>query len=340
MAVWLREHNRLTLLGKEILSKLQAGIGVMEITRIVAGGGHVLTLDLENQTEVTDPFAEFTIIAKETTAEGSGIEISVTNEGLTEQKTLYQIGVYVTHTDYTETVDVYDTDGVTVIGQEEKLVEMLYMLTQSSLTYSDTIPPFNLMPVTLSYSIWLYHKDIPDETMVVISINMAGYIPLHFVGNSLGVAPLNLDKIIPAGHLPNGVVLLLSHLPDPADMIDGILYVVINDDTHLDDYGNPSPTVYKIVNGAWEFVRMFGEGVLAHGIELSSKDIPEVGIKAHWWITGYSDYFSPGFEPPEIPEPEMEQALVKEQETDDIFPAAVEDGINFLPVLVVKPKVS
>ena len=336
MAVWLREHNRLTQQGKGILSKLQAGIGEMTITRIVAGGGYVSSFDLEDQMEVTDPFAEFTIIAKETTTEGSGIEISMTNETLTEQKTLYQIGVYVTHTDYAELVEVYDTDGITVIGYEKKLVEMLYMLVQSSLTYSDVIPAFDLMPITLSYSLWLYHGDIPDGTLVVININMAGYIPLHFVGKSLGVAPLNLDNIVPEKHLPNGVVLLHEHLPDSTEMIDGILYVVISDDTHLDDYGKPSPTVYKSVNGDWVFVRVFGEGVLAHGIELSSNDLPAIGIKAHWYITGYADYFRPDFEPPEIIE--MEQALVKDQETEDIFPAAANDGVDFYPTLVVKPK--
>ena len=70
-------------------------------------------------------------------------------------------------------------------------------------------------------------------------------------------------------------------------------------------------------------------------VELSSNDIPKFGVKLHYYITGSAEYYRPDIEPPD---PKFAGAYIQEQETENIFPAAAQDGSGLTPQLVLKPK--
>lgn len=183
MATWLREQNVITDIGLEILSKLQAGIGEMEIVQVKTGAGYVDPSLLHLQTDVTDARLDAIITAKETNKDGTGLEVQLSNAGLTTAYLLYQYGVFVTHTDY---------DG-----------PQLYLIAQCNTAHPDEIPDYDTTPVVLNYSLYLEHKNV-DPSDVTVVINLAGYVPLTMRGHSLGVAPTDMNNLIPSEFLPVG----------------------------------------------------------------------------------------------------------------------------------------
>ena len=96
MATWSSDNVILTKLGEQVLSKVQAGIGKLTVSRIVSGSGHVSPSQLYNQTQVTDIKQELIIDRYSTTNSSSSISASLSNSGITEAYDLYQIGIYKT----------------------------------------------------------------------------------------------------------------------------------------------------------------------------------------------------------------------------------------------------
>jgi len=153
MAKWNTDNVLLTQKGREVLSKVQAGIGKITVTRIMTGGGYVSPSQLYAQTAVTNEKQQADIIEVSTTADGSSIEIQINNSGLTEEYSLYQIGIYVTHPDF--------------VG------EVLYMIAQCDTTAPDRIPLPSETPVALNYSLYMTHS---GTSQVTITVSPAGAI--------------------------------------------------------------------------------------------------------------------------------------------------------------------
>lgn len=145
MATWSSDNVILTKLGEQVLSKVQAGIGKLTVSRIVSGSGHVSPSQLYNQTQVTDIKQELIIDRYSTTNSSSSISASLSNSGITEAYDLYQIGIYVTHPDFTD--------------------EILYLIAQCD--SPDHIPVPEDTPVTLSYELVMAHSGTDNVTINV-----------------------------------------------------------------------------------------------------------------------------------------------------------------------------
>lgn len=147
MATWSPDNVILTKVGSEILSKVQVGQGKITIAKIVTGGGFVPPAQLYNQTAVTDEKQEMSILNYTTDENGSSIEVQISNDDLTEEYSLYQIGVYVTHQDYT--------------GNQ------LYLIAQCDTSDPDVIPLPSETPASLNYSLYVEHNNTSNVEIVV-----------------------------------------------------------------------------------------------------------------------------------------------------------------------------
>lgn len=155
MATWRSENFMLTMTGREILSKIQAGIGALTISRIVTGGGYVAASRLYEQTAVTDIKQELSLVNIDTTSEGSSIEVQCNNEDLEEAYTMYQIGIYVTHPDY---------EG-----------EQLYWIGQCDIDTADQIPLPSDLPLAMNFMVFVEHAEVDQVT---ITVNPVGSVPI------------------------------------------------------------------------------------------------------------------------------------------------------------------
>lgn len=154
MATWELKNSVLTNKGTEVLAKVQAGIGSLRVTRAVVGSGKVEEGELVNQTSVTNEKGEMQIVGKTGTVNGSIIDLRFDNTGLEESFDLWQIGIFVEHSDF---------EG-----------EILYHISQA--TAPDEVPLPSVTPALLSYSLYINHTNVPDIT---IEINPVGTVPME-----------------------------------------------------------------------------------------------------------------------------------------------------------------
>ena len=128
MATWSSDNVILTEIGQQILSKVQAGVGAITVTRIVTGGTIIPYAQLYKATSIPDIKQECTIISVNTDMKGSEISVSVSNEELEESYSLYTLGIYVTHPDF---------DG-----------EQLYLVAECDTSNPDIVPIPSVTAVT------------------------------------------------------------------------------------------------------------------------------------------------------------------------------------------------
>lgn len=153
MAVWRSENSLLTVRGEQALSKVLLGVGKLTITRIVIGGGYVPLSQLYKQTQVTNIKQELKIWEVEESSQGAYLKVETNNFNLKESYTVYQLGVYVTHPNF---------DG-----------EFLYWIAQCDTDTADVIPLPTVLPVNMSYGIFLYNVTSKD---MVVTIESSTYI--------------------------------------------------------------------------------------------------------------------------------------------------------------------
>ena len=153
MATWRSENSMLTKVGVEILNKLKAGVGSITVTKIVAGSGRVAESQLYNQTKISGTNKVLAIDSSNVTEGGSDITVFITNEDFTAPFELHQIGVFVTHPDYTG--------------------EQLYHISQCDASGVDVIPTADATPVRLDYSLFLQHG---NSSSISITINNLGSV--------------------------------------------------------------------------------------------------------------------------------------------------------------------
>lgn len=182
MATWNPDNVVLTLKGQEILSKVQAGVGKITVSKVVTGGGYVSASQLYKQTAVTDEKQTMTIVKVVTDTTGSEIALTVTNESLTQEYDLYQIGIYVQHQDYQG--------------------DILYTIAQCDTSQPDHIPLPSVTVATLQYSVYMEHSNASD---VEISVNPAGFVTLDMIDEPNGVAGLDENGKLKEDSIPDSV---------------------------------------------------------------------------------------------------------------------------------------
>lgn len=153
MATWKSENSMLTQRGVEILNKVKAGEGVITITRVVAGGGRTVPSDLYTLTSMPGGSINMSLVKRNIHETGSEIVVRISNDSVTTPFPLNQIGIFVTHPDYDE--------------------EQLYHISQCESGTTDTIPAFDVTPLTIDYSLFLEHGNSSD---IQITVNPLGAV--------------------------------------------------------------------------------------------------------------------------------------------------------------------
>lgn len=156
MATWNSDNIIITKKGEEVLSKVLAGIGKLTISRVVTGAGYVSPSKLYSLTQVSDIRQELDITSYSTTNEGTSLALRVSNKELESSYSLYQIGIYVTHPDFSE--------------------EVLYVIAQCDTDNPDIIPLPSETPVSLNYNFYLAHSGTSD---VKITISDSGLVSVR-----------------------------------------------------------------------------------------------------------------------------------------------------------------
>lgn len=155
MATWNPDNVVLTNKGNEVLSKVQAGVGGLTVTRIVTGGTIIPYSQLYRCEDIPDIKQVCTILAKTTDRKGSEISVSVNNKDLEEEYALYTLGIYVTHPDFAG--------------------EILYLVAECDIEKPDLIPHPSVTIATMYYSLYMEHSNTDDITIIV---NADGSLPL------------------------------------------------------------------------------------------------------------------------------------------------------------------
>ena len=155
MATWSSDNVILTEIGQQILSKVQAGVGAITVTRIVTGGTIIPYAQLYKATSIPDIKQECTIISVNTDMKGSEISVSVSNEALEESYSLYTLGIYVTHPDF---------EG-----------EQLYLVAECDTSNPDVVPIPSVTVATLYYSLYMVHN---NTDQIIINVDTSGSLPL------------------------------------------------------------------------------------------------------------------------------------------------------------------
>lgn len=156
MATWKPENSLLTDVGEEILNKLNKGTGdSITITRIVAGSGRVSASALHSQTALTGSTKDMTPLDKRTIEGGSEISFYIDNTetNFPARFSLQQIGIYVSHPDYS--------------------TEQLYHISQCEEDEGDVIPESADTPLRLSYSLFLSHS---GSDAITLNVDPAGVV--------------------------------------------------------------------------------------------------------------------------------------------------------------------
>lgn len=156
MATW--DTNAKTMKGLALDQKLLAASLPLKLKAAVSGAGKVNPTQLMRQTEVLEPKQTLEmrppklIEGEIPTAE---IPIMLTNKGLTEEYTLYQVGIY---------------------AEDPDEGDILYIIGQSDISSGEKVPSEAEMP---GYSItWNFAINVSKASSVEVMINEAGKLTL------------------------------------------------------------------------------------------------------------------------------------------------------------------
>lgn len=216
MATWNSDNIILTKLGEQVLSKVQSGVGKLTVSRIVSGAGHVSPAQLYSQTQITDIKQEMSVVKYTTNEQQSVISANLTNTGLEEAYDLYQIGIYVTHPDFTD--------------------EVLYLIAQCD--SPDHIPLPGDSPVTLSYDLVMAHFGTKEVT---INVSEAGHVDVTTFNEFIEKTNTALNRKADLSDIPT----TLPANGGNADTVDGHHAYEFS---QIVDYGD-SPTSTKTAIG-------------------------------------------------------------------------------------------
>lgn len=153
MAVWKPENFVITNTGLGILSRIASGTGDLTITRISSGSGFIAPASLRTMTQLTNKKQDFTLTKKEVLSQSIVINIRLTNEGLSESYDLSQIGIFVTHPDFSG--------------------EKLYMVAQCEQGTADSLPLPDLGILSLNYSLSIAYSPGTTVNVNVLEADVA-----------------------------------------------------------------------------------------------------------------------------------------------------------------------
>ena len=154
MAVWNHENIVLTKKGSAALSKVQAGIGHITITRAVASATYTEPNNLADEVSANETFPLSIVARVEAKDGGSIIQVQLNNETLTSEFTLSQIVVFAKHSDASSD-------------------EFLYLVAQADKGTADKIPLFSVTPVVSLFDIYLYNAHASNITVNITQGGLA-----------------------------------------------------------------------------------------------------------------------------------------------------------------------
>ncbi|MGN0686665.1 MAG: hypothetical protein ACI4KA_01000 [Oscillospiraceae bacterium] len=145
--------------GISLLGEILGG-GEITITRAALGGGTVDPVALMAQTALTSPLDVVPMIAKKTTIEGKGIDIKIQirNNGVTDTKTMKQVGLFAKVGDGEEVLFAIMQD----ITGEEIPSEASYAAFMLELTAAIAISNTGNVFVSISGSALVTHEELDD----------------------------------------------------------------------------------------------------------------------------------------------------------------------------------
>lgn len=154
MATWNEKCVVITESGEYLFSQ---GIvdNKIEITRIVAGSNRNVIADLKNQTAIANIKATGSVSRVVTSSTGVAIVIAISNEEITEEYELNQIGIY---------------------AKSGSSGEILYMIAQAEVP--DTIPLYSVTPTTVTFDVSIVHS---QDLSIIITGGATGLATLNDV---------------------------------------------------------------------------------------------------------------------------------------------------------------
>lgn len=152
MATWRTDCTFVTDEGLALIAKLALGGKQLEMTRSAFGSGRVPEAMLARQTKLTDEVKNLTFTDKRAVDNSTVLQTQLTNEGITAQTNINQLGYFATDPDKGE---------------------ILYLITQCDQNTSDKLPAYADTPTVLSYSIQLFHE---NGVKISATIDLAGYV--------------------------------------------------------------------------------------------------------------------------------------------------------------------
>lgn len=154
MATWKLDNVVLTDIGRGVLSKAEAGEGLITIHSVVAGSNRVPPEDLHLQESIRDIQQTLDVIGIEYVENGSVLNLQLSNEKVVDSYTLNQIGIYATHPSIRGT--------------------FLYVIAQCEADgKADTIPVYSDTPAILKYNIYLLNS---SESVIRFTPPTSGYV--------------------------------------------------------------------------------------------------------------------------------------------------------------------
>lgn len=147
MASWKKENTVLTNRGNEILSLVSSGVGRLTVTRISSGSGFTPLTNLKGLTDLNTHRQDLELVRTQLSENGSVLSVRLSNEELTEAYNLSQLGVFVTHTNFSG--------------------EQLYMIAQCEQGSADFIPLPSDSRLTVNYSLSLVHGPVENLEITV-----------------------------------------------------------------------------------------------------------------------------------------------------------------------------
>lgn len=152
MATWRTDCTFITNEGLALIAKLALGDKQLELTRSAFGSGRVPEAMLARQTALTDEVKNLVFTDKRVVDNSTVIQTQLTNEGVTAQTNINQLGYF---------------------ANDPDKGEILYLITQCDQDTADKLPAYADTPTVLSYSIQLFHE---NGVHINATVDLAGYV--------------------------------------------------------------------------------------------------------------------------------------------------------------------
>ena len=183
MATWQTSNSVITDAGIIVFNKIRFGIGNLTISKILISDGVSSPESIHSLTDLVGNKKDAILSGIIPGDSGSEISLYVTNEGLSEDMKVRQIGIFVTHPD--------------IQG------EILYFVTQSDEENCDVLPKYQDSITSFGYSVFFEHSRTSSvvaetrqgDSIPKISSPISGNIPSITVNGDLKNSDVSIESV-------------------------------------------------------------------------------------------------------------------------------------------------